>query len=67
MKNLRSASTQGQKRSSSIISRIRAHQRGDVVAPDSSGSFSFEGGVDVAAEHNMLSTPYILTRPAVLT
>ncbi len=65
MKNLRSVVSQGQKRSSSILSRIRAHQR--VNTPDSSGSFRFDGVADSASEYNMLSTPYILTTPAILT
>ncbi len=66
MKNLRAAIAQEQKRSSSIISRIRAHHRG-VGASDSMDSSKSAGTVESAAVHNMLSTPYSLTRPALLT
>lgn len=66
MKNPRSATARFQKRSSSIISRIRAHQRG-ISASDSTDSLKSVGGPGTATEHNMLSTPYSLSMPALLT
>ncbi len=67
MKNLRPTTAQDQKRSSSIITRVLTRQRGGVGTSDSIGSYKSIGGVDAATEHTMLSTPYSLTRPAVLT
>ena len=66
MKNLRAAAAQDQKRSSSLISRIRAHRSG-ASSSDSTESLRSIDGADFAGEHNMLATPYILTRPALLT
>lgn len=75
MRNLRSAAAKGQKRSSSIISRIRAHQRGgagaphttDAGAPHTTDLFSSVGGLDAATGNTMLSTPYFLPKPTLLT
>lgn len=66
MKNRRSISAQGQPRPSSIISRILAHHQG-ASAPETTGLFKSVGGVEAATGHNMLSTPFFLTKPSLLT
>ena len=64
MKAIRSTAARSPKRPSSIISRIRAHQRGVSGTPHLFGSV---GGVDAATGNSMLSTPYFLNKPTLLT
>jgi len=67
MKKVHSAAAQGPKRPSSIISRIRAHQRGVSGTPHTTDLFGSVGGVDAAMGNSMLSTPYFLNKPTLLT